>query len=86
MRTAEEILNQFWQCDYYLEAPLIHDQDCRKCKHEDSIIEAINTARKEAVEECAKRAKLESWRNKCDILRTYKVDQQSILSLIDELK
>jgi uncharacterized protein YdbL (DUF1318 family) len=60
MKTAKEHLNDFGL-----------SENC-----EDNIIEIINAARKEAIEECAKRA--HAYRGD--------VDKQSILKLIDELK
>lgn len=50
---------------------------------------AINAARKEAIEECAERAQTEYYFSEFDdkvVLETIKVDRQSILSLVTELK
>lgn len=90
MRTAEEILEKYRRYDdpkpnwvHYREDPFLKED----------IITAINEARKEAIEECAERAIV-----KCDndpieygtvLLKNgiiIRVNKDSILSLIDELK
>lgn len=58
------------------------------CTRMDIIIEAINEARKEAIEECAKRVEFNLVQEGCPSCENtiFKVDKQSILSLINELK
>jgi hypothetical protein len=68
MRTAEEILNQFYNVD---EGFTGYEKEC--------FIKAINEARKEAIEEAAKKTIGGSMKSENEI-------KQSILSLIKELK
>jgi hypothetical protein len=78
MRTAEEILesqfkNKYFKV-YFLEIKNHMEQY-------DAIISAINEAKKQAIEECAERAKVSFEKE------TFaQIDKQSILSLINELK
>lgn len=73
MRTAEEILMKYGTLQRL----------CQRSKW--NIQDAINEARKEAIEECAKRAKTKLDFGHKSIESAY-VDKQSILSLINELK
>lgn len=90
MRTAEEILEQ-----YRLYDEPISDIEIERGGHcfvTEDIIKAINEARKEAIEECAEKATVKYDTDPAQygtiaigggIIR---VNKQSILSLIDELK
>lgn len=85
MKTAEEILDQ--HCD---------SLPAWTGNRKQAVINAINAARKDAIEECLKEAKIEQrkWRNELvgsEKMWSYKdnaylIDQHSILKLIDELK
>lgn len=82
MRTAEEILSKHsknyfkWdENEKTLDKLVVNGFE---------VINAINDARKEAIEECADRAKATSWNDQDGLHQ--EVDEQSILSLINELK
>ena len=51
-----------------------------------AIKKAINDARKEAIKECAKVAKVMVDKTFAPLMNEYKVDKESILRLINELK
>lgn len=70
MRTAEEIINEYWK----------HPTDLLK-----DVPKMINEARKEAIEEIAVSAKVTVDFNKKGIVMP-EVDKQSILSLINKLQ
>lgn len=73
MRTAEKIFQEDF--GHYASYQDIDKED---------VIKVINEARKEVIEECAKRAKSEWIRYGSRM--GHAVDRQSILSLINELK
>ncbi len=85
MRTAEEILleifnpspqdYQTWREDLQLTITLNPSLEF--------IEQAINQARKEAIEECAEKAEIELL---SDCTGEFQVDKQSILKLIDQIK
>ena len=82
MRTAEEYFNEFIGEGIRV----YNESDEKNAKY--YIEKAINEARKEAIEECAERAKVEA--EYLPLSEVYvcahSVDKQSILSLINELK
>jgi hypothetical protein len=84
MRTAEEILKEnFAWIPKSLAPDNIYDKFLAQMKT------AINEARKQAIEECAKRAETmeeDGWDSNGEHYDYRIVDKQSILSLIDELK
>lgn len=76
MKTAEEILNNY---------------DADEVIFRLSAIKAINKARKEAIEECAERAKIvwvdDDYNEELrDMNRHAEIDKSSILNIIKELK
>ena len=78
MKTANNYLDMYKRLiDSENSAYWVTAQDFKK---------AINAARKEAIEECAKRAKWKSVPPRMTNMDGVEVDKQSILSLIDELK
>ena len=80
LRTAEEILETHWNKQNYMQAYFV-DQKI-------ALINVINEARKEAIEECAEKAKVKGhWYNGEFIFNPPPtINKQSILSLINELK
>jgi hypothetical protein len=74
MKTAKEIIkSEFESADGNEEIIAIYER-------------AVNSARRETIEECAKIAKVTQDNLPDDSPTYYYVDKQSILSLIDELK
>ena len=80
MRTAEEYFNEFIGEGIRV----YNESDEKDAKH--YIEKAINAAIKEAIEECAERAKVEFVCYGMHEDGDYILDKQSILSLINELK
>lgn len=78
MRTAED----------YLENVGVHtNQNGLKTYLKGNVIELINKARKETIEECAERARIKIQKSTGQYQIPHPiVDKQSILSLINELK
>lgn len=84
MKTAEEILSKVSG----------HSNDSGGIYDYDSLISAINEARKEAIEECAERVKIiryqenqfANYESALGNVQRDQVDKQSILLLIKELK
>jgi len=85
MRTAEEyLIKEFESDESSLQTAIILNSDVTK------LVSAINEARKETIEECAKKATV--FHDKYAMINGKKnvsmcaVNKQSILSLINELK
>jgi hypothetical protein len=78
MRTAEEILEKAYEKIISKQKLKLTVQVIMGMESHSLIVSAINEARKEAIEECAEKAEVDS------VFRC--VDKQSILNLINELK